>query len=231
MRTDGSGLELVAWGFRNPFGLAFSQDGRLFVTDNMYDVRGSRPVWGAGDILWEIRPGLWYGWPDFHGDRLLNEGDHYKPFGKPRPELLLSGYPNKPPRPSAVFAVHSSSNGFDFSRSNQFGYAGQAFVAQFGDETPNTGKTWQPVGFKVVRVDTATGVIQDFAVNKGKKNGPASMTGGGGLERPIAARFDPSGNALYVVDFGRMDHGEQTIPYPGTGVLWRIVKITPQTGK
>src|SRR4051794_18396978 len=35
----GGKLELVAWGFRNPFGLAFGPDGCLFATDNMYDER------------------------------------------------------------------------------------------------------------------------------------------------------------------------------------------------
>ncbi|HET6527998.1 MAG TPA: hypothetical protein VFG39_04535 [Balneolaceae bacterium] len=33
-------VELVAWGFRNPHGLAFSPDGILYVTENGYDVRG-----------------------------------------------------------------------------------------------------------------------------------------------------------------------------------------------
>ena len=48
-------MELVAWGFRNPFGLAVAPDGRLFVTDNGLVVRGSRPVWGSPDVLWEIK--------------------------------------------------------------------------------------------------------------------------------------------------------------------------------
>ena len=48
------GRELVAWGLRNPFGLAFAPDGTLYVTDNSYDVRGSRPVCGTGDLLWEV---------------------------------------------------------------------------------------------------------------------------------------------------------------------------------
>ena len=55
--------------------------------------------------------------------------------------------------------MHSSSNGFDFSRSKAFGFEGEAFIAQFGDMAPEVGKVWSPVGFKVVRVDVATGVI------------------------------------------------------------------------
>lgn len=64
---DGGDVELVAWGFRNPFGLAFSPDGQLYVTENSYDDRGSRPVFGTGDLLWKVISGRWYGWPDFHG--------------------------------------------------------------------------------------------------------------------------------------------------------------------
>jgi glucose/arabinose dehydrogenase len=62
---EGGIPELVAWGFRNPFGLAFSPDGRLFAADNGYDVRGSRPAWGTADLLWEVKEGAWHGWPDF----------------------------------------------------------------------------------------------------------------------------------------------------------------------
>src|SRR5215207_9607626 len=51
MPPEGGRLELVAWGFRNPFGLTF-RDGELYVSDNAYDRRGSRPVFGAGDLLW-----------------------------------------------------------------------------------------------------------------------------------------------------------------------------------
>jgi glucose/arabinose dehydrogenase len=43
IRPEGGEPELVAWGLRNPFGLAFLND-KLYVTDNGYDERGSRPV-------------------------------------------------------------------------------------------------------------------------------------------------------------------------------------------
>lgn len=48
----------------------------------------------------------------------------------------------------------------------------------------------RPVGFKIVPVNVQTDRIEEFAVNRGYTNGPASRIGGGGLERPIAARFD-----------------------------------------
>ncbi len=224
--ASGGALELYAWGFRNPFGLAFSPDGRLFITENGYDERGSRPIFGAADPFWAVKPGAWHGWPDYAEGRSV-EDRRYRPPGGPGPQPLLAKEPNPPPRPVAYFAVHSSSNGFDFSRSDAFGFKGQAFVAQFGDLAPEVGKVLAPVGFKVVRVDVESGSIHDFAINTAALKGPASRVEGGGLERPIAARFDPSGNALYVVDFGVMtlqESGPQG--EPKTGVLWRITRAS-----
>ena len=155
----------------------------------------------------------------------MDDGDLFTARGKARPVPLLEPEPGTPPPPAAVFPVHSSADGFDFSRSEAFGQVGDAFVACFGDEAPTSGKTLEPVGSKVVRVDPATGVIEDFAVNRGSTNGPASRIGGGGLERPVAARFDPPGEALYVVDFGVMLQGAKgAMPQPGTGALWRITR-------
>jgi glucose/arabinose dehydrogenase len=220
--ADGGGLELVAWGFRNPFGLAFAPNGQLFVTDNGYDDRGSRPIWGAGDILWRVVPGAWYGWPDYSAGQPV-DSDAFKPPGKAVPQRLLQRDPGTPPRPAAILGVHASSDGFDFSRSAKFGYVGEAFIAEFGDQSPTTGKSLHPVGFRVVRVDVGSGRIDDFAVNKGPHNGPASKIGSAGLERPVAARFDPSGDALYVVDFGVMLMSAMgPAPQQGTGVLWKI---------
>lgn len=222
--VNGGELELVAWGFRNPFGMAFSPDGNLYLTDNAYDNRGSRPVWGAGDVLWEVETGKWYGWPDFSaGESIVNNS--YDAPGEPDIQRVLQTYPGVPPDPAAILGVHSSSNGFDFSKNANFGYEGEAFIAQFGDMAPAVGKVLSPVGFKVVRVNVTTGVVSDFAVNKGKRNGPATWLNRGGLERPVAARFDPSGNALYIVDFGIMKMTKEgSEPVKNTGVVWKITR-------
>ncbi len=226
VRPDGSGLELVAWGFRNPFGLAFAPDGALYVTENQYDVRGSRPVFGTGDLLWRVEPQPetipWYGWPDFWGGVPLSE-DGFEAPGERAPGTVLQEAPGHPPRPVVVLGVHASANGLDVSREVAFGYEGDAFVAEFGDMAPGTGKVLAPIGYRVVRVDVEAGTVHEFAANKGETNGPASWLGTGGLERPVAVRFSPDGRALYVVDFGVMTIGEQgPEPRPGTGVLWRI---------
>jgi glucose/arabinose dehydrogenase len=217
VRPEGGPVELVAWGFRNPFGVGFSPDGQLFVSDNGYDDRGSRPVRAAGDWFWRVQPGIWHGWPDFAGGIPLWEMEG----GAPR---VLAVHPNEPPRPVVTFGVHSSSNHFDFSRNSAFGYVGQAFVAQFGDQAPIVGEVLDPVGYKVVRVDVERGVVTTFAENRANQ-GPASKIGGGGLERPISARFNPDGTALYVVDFGVLTNSKEgSNPVSATGVVWRITR-------
>lgn len=225
IKPGGGPLELVAWGLRNPYGLAFSPDGRLFATEHGYDERGSRPVWGAGDHLWAISSGTWYGWPDYSGGKPLADR-RLSPGGR-AVAALLSREPGRPPRPAAEFAVHASASGLDFSRSEAFGHVGEAFVAEFGDLAPLSGKLLGPVGFKVVRVQLETGAVEDFAVNRGRTNGPASLLRSGGLERPIALRFSPDGSALYIVDFGVVTaHKEGIKPYKGTGAVWRIRRRT-----
>lgn len=224
VRPEGGPLELVAWGFRNPFGLAFAPDGRLFATDHGYEVRGSRAVFGAGDLLWEVHPGAWYGWPDFNGGQRIDD-EVFRPASYPPPRRLLAIYPNEPPLPTANMAAHSSCYGLDFSHHAAFGHVGEAFVAQMGAQAPTADTVMAPVGVKVVRVDTQTGRVTDFAVNRGDRQGPASRTGGGGLERPVAARFSPGGEALYVVDLGILPSDRKGGPrHEGTGVLWRIVR-------
>ena len=228
--VEGGEPELVAWGLRNPYGLATDAKGTLYATENAFDVRGSRPIFGAPDVLWKVDPGAWYGWPDFSAGVPVSS----ELFDTPKvgiPKQLLRNHPSIPPKPVAKLAVHSSSSGMDISRSEQFGFVGNAFIAQFGDQAPAVGKVWGPVGFKVVMVDLKTGLNTEFAVNRAKSNGPASLLKTGGLERPIAARFDPEGKALYIVDFGilRMDENGSH-PEAGTGVVWKISKISRKHG-
>ena len=91
--------------------------------------------------------------------------------------------------------------------------------------SPDVGKVYGPVGFKVVRVDVKTGDIADFAVNTGEKNGPASQLGRGGLERPNAVKFSRDGQAMYIVDFGIMEIPKYgPAPKKNTGVIWKVTK-------
>ncbi|UYQ94099.1 PQQ-dependent sugar dehydrogenase [Chitinophaga horti] len=222
----GGKMEVVAWGLRNPYGLAVDKTrGKLYVAENAADNRGSRPIFGAPDVLWEIKPGTWYGWPDYVAGLSLKDHKGFKAPGSRPIQAVLQSDPGEVPKPAARLGVHSSSNGTAFSTSDAFGFKGEAFVAQFGDMAPNVGKVLAPVGFKVVRVNPETGVVTDFIINKGKKNGPASWQGHHGLERPVSVTFSEDGKSMYVVDFGIMlMHNGQVLPKPNTGVIWKITK-------
>lgn len=223
VRPSGGPVQLVAWGIRNPFGIAFSPSGQLYATDAAFDSRGSRPIENAPDALWRVKPGVWHGWPDYAAGIPVTD-PRFKPQGQPQPQFLLARHPNTPPRPVARFTPHSSAHGLDFSRSAAFGHRGQAFVSEFGDVTPVTGVVSQPPGYRVVRVDPATGRIASFATNRAGRPGPASKVGGGGLERPTDVQFDRSGTAMYVVDFGVITTPLVPNPRTRTGVLWRITR-------
>lgn len=50
-----------------------------------YDDRGTRPVWGASDVLWRIISGTWYGWPDYVAGEPITMSKFRSP-GKPAPQ-------------------------------------------------------------------------------------------------------------------------------------------------
>jgi glucose/arabinose dehydrogenase len=145
--------------------------------------------------------------------------------GEEDPQKILVNDPGTPPQPVASLGVHSSSNGISFSTNEDFGFEGQAFIAQFGDMAPGVGKVLSPVGYRVVRADVETGIVEDFATNKAKKNGPASWLETGGLERPVSVQFSPDGTALYITDFGILATSKEGAnPVKNSGVVWKITR-------
>lgn len=223
---DGNNLEVVAWGLRNPYCVGFTSDGRLFCTEHGMDERGRRYILDDPDDFYEIKEGEWYGWPDFASGIRLD--DPYWGEGGHGREPVLAEFPNpSPPKPVVSFQTHVAANGFDFCRTTDFGFEGDAFVACFGDLAPVTTLTRAvtPAGFKVVRVNMQTHQVFDFAVNR--LTGPASKLPHDGFERPSHCQFGPDGS-LYIVDFGII----HIAPERGairqqidTGALWRIRRV------
>lgn len=229
-RPDGTELEAVAWGLRNPYGLAFTEDGRLFATEHGADERGERQIIGDVDDLYEIQPGAWYGWPDYASGVRLDD-PRWGEKGRGREPLIADPPDPDPPKPVITFEPHAASNGLDICREEGFGFPGQAFVALFGDVAPVTTQPSTPVGFKVVRVDLKQRTVHDFAVNK--LPGPATKLPHSGFERPAHCAFGPDG-ALYVIDFGEIsiapEKGGIRMP-EGSGALWRIRRTGSSPGK
>lgn len=222
---DGTDLELVAWGLRNPFRMKFDCYNRLFSTDHGMDIRGSRPVANSPDSFYLIEPGKWYGWPDYTGGLPVTL-PIFKPEDGPQPTFLLSRHPMIPPKPIAKFEPHSAIMGFDFNYYYGFGNFGDVYIAEFGSEAPRTtgGKPLHHVGHRVSKIDICTGKVTTFAINK--SGYAASHDNGGGLERPIDVVFSNEGD-MYIVDFGVMTH-EEVEGYhgfiPNTGVIWKVTR-------
>jgi glucose/arabinose dehydrogenase len=216
IRPDGTGLEVVAWGFRNPYGLAFDRRGFLWVYNHGYDDRGSRPVGQAPDELHVLRSGQWYGFPDYSAGEPLTQ-PKFKPSVGPVPQALVRNPSAVPPKPWAVLPPHSAGGAFDFAPP-AFGWRDEVFVPLSGPFDPQTPAD-RALGAKVVRIDR-NGRRSDFAVNR--VPGPASLNGLTGFEHPSCARFGPDG-ALYLTDFGVMRAGPKGMELvPQTGALWRI---------
>ncbi|MCA1842230.1 MAG: PQQ-dependent sugar dehydrogenase, partial [Actinobacteria bacterium] len=221
-RPDGSGLEVYAWGFRNPYGLETGPDGSLYVTMHGFDARGSRPVENAWDCFYRVQQGAWYGWPDFACDTPVTDARfHVK--DKPRPAFLLARHPSEsPPAPIARFDPHAATNGFAFSPSARWGPPTTAYIALFGDFTPATGTVDRPRGVKIVKVDAVSGRTSEFIANE--TPGQASRHSAGGLEHPSDVTFGPDG-AMYIADWSIARVSEKGLVLkPDTGVIW---KVTP----
>ncbi len=219
---DGSNLELVAWGLRYPSHIRFDNQNRLFVANQSFEDRGSRPIANAPDEFLLVVPGLWYGWPDYTGGEPVTSS-RFKPEGGKQPEFLLTNHPNVPPRPYATFPPYANIVGFDFNYNN-FGSYGDVYIAEFGsagirvdgEVTPYAG-----FGHRISKIDMSSGGVTTFAINK--SGFPSSITREGGFGRPVDVNFGPDG-ALYVLDLGTNAINNPNLYYPNTGVIWRIYR-------
>jgi len=208
---DGDALEVVAWGLRNAYGLGFLPDGRLLAVDQGPDDRGSRPIGHAPDLLFEVRRGAWYGWPDFiDGDPV--DAPRYRPDRGPTPRPLLANHEELPPPERALlrFPPHTAAVKFAVAPPAWDAYTGHLFVALFGDEQPMTAPAGPRAGRAVARIDPTRSTLH-----------PAVA---GPLVRPIDVRFDPVDAAMHILDFGHfeMTEGSRLTAEPNSGKLWRL---------
>ncbi|MGD0299516.1 MAG: sugar dehydrogenase [Bryobacteraceae bacterium] len=210
-QMDGSGVELVAWGLRNAYGLGFLADGRMLATDQGADYRGSRPILNCPDFLYEVRHGAWYGWPDFFGGRPATDPGFRAP-GDPDIQFLLSNHSELPrlELPLLEFEVNACATKFALVPTYIKQHAGDLIVALFGDESSLTGAEGPRVGRKLVRIRLADRSIHPV------KPMP--------FERPIDVLFERVSHAAYVVDFGEFEIApdKSIVARAGTGVLWKL---------
>ena len=257
-KPDGSDLKLVAWGMRLDAytGLTFDKSGKhLIVTDPGAEERGSRPIKGDDDKIWNIdvsnstNLGKWYGWPDFFGGKNkelkpVTDPQFRSPRGGSKPlQFLMENHPTNPKLfADAGYAVKLTAATLS-NTSSAFGFGGMAFIGEYGTHAPFThefqqkvkeyipGNTNQTIiGQKIIKLDTTTGNYSDFI---SLKRPDASF-------RPVGLSFSPDGNALYIASLGRSEtrkalpSGEPLpIPtiwmYPSTGVIWKVTRSVSAT--
>lgn len=191
-RPDGSGLELVAWGLRNAYGLGFLPDGRLLATEQGPDDRGSRPIGNAPDLLYDVKRGAWYGWPDFVGARPVDD-PAFRPTRGPQPRPILANHAALPPPelPLLRFPVNAAATKFAVVPMASCCWPGQLLVAIFGDEKPMTAPPGAKVGRALLRVDPA-----DWSAHPVTLPDP---------RRPIDVSVSPDGGRIWVLDFGHFE--------------------------
>ena len=237
---DGTDLKLVGWGLRNPSGLAFNEDGRLFTANHGADERGNRPIANDNDRLYEIKLNetAFYGWPDFYRNA--------EPVTDPKFQVknlapLQFVMQNHPPveKPLLELEVGSALAQVDFSSSfnntNDFDLKNIAFIAEFGIMVPIShlplsikNQDKEIVGQKVIMFNPQNKSYSDF-ISLDKPD--ASF-------RPVGIAFNKNENALYVTSIGKVEV-RTTLPndnnielsepspwfYPNTGVIWKVTKI------
>ncbi|MFZ3589128.1 PQQ-dependent sugar dehydrogenase [Bacillus sp. DJP31] len=212
---DGSGLRVYLHGLRNVFGLGFAPNGKLYFTEYGFDQNHSpRPIKGL-ETMWEAIEGGWYGFPDFSAGLPVTD-PMFKPDKSPQPEFVLKKHPSLATKPTIIWEHGTSPSKFDFSKNQRFGYKDWAFVTLFGSFLPQAG-----IGYKVVRVNVKTGETGDFLANLN----PGEKTTG--VVHPIDCRFSPSGEELYVLDFGKIfsiAKSPNLKTEASGGILWRIRK-------
>lgn len=216
---DGTNLELLAWGLRNPFQVRFDINDRLIIANQGMEARGSRPIANGADELYVLREGAWYGWPDYVAGEPVSL-PKFKPVDAPQPQLLLETIPSIPPYPLAKFPASSTIMGFDFNYDEAFGPVGDAYIAQFGhimyQEDKDDIRTG--VGHRIMRVNMDSGEVSTFAINN------TGFPEEEGLGRPTDVKFGPDG-AMYITDFAIASEEYPRVYLPNTGVIWKITKV------
>ena len=271
---DGSGLEVYAWGLRNPYGLMWSSDGQLYCSENGCDARGVRPIANDPEDMYVITQGAWYGWPDF-GSGVPFTDPRFQVANGPPIEFLMREHPPVV-KPLMTFPKHASVTKLEVSPGGHggvFGERGDIIMALFGHMAPITGELKHHGGHRVVLIHPAarrsTTLLSSsddtHSEHGGASGGPPPPDADGnalgqpvepesaqdrmkahdgkghgdhaneaaheaknrGPRRPIDVRFTPSGDALYVVDFGVLSVDPMLKPasIPRSGVVWRLQPI------
>lgn len=211
---DGTDLKLVGWGLRNPSGLAFNEDGRLFSANHGADERGSRPIANDNDQLFEIKLNetAFYGWPDFLGNGEPVTDPKFQVKNLPPLQFVMQNHPPVEKPLVLLEPVHTAVIQMAFANKS-FSFDGDAFVAQIGSHAPPPGTT---VGQNVVHVNIDNKTVSDFISLKNPTT----------LFRPTDIEFNKKGTAMYIVDWGNLREPGPGDTIPNSGIVWKVTLTT-----
>ncbi len=140
--SDGTDLKVVAWGLRNPYGLAFDSNNRLIVSVDGADERGSRPIANDEDKVYSIdvlnstssnsSSSKFYGWPDYFGNGEPVTSGKFQSNSSTQPLQFLMQ--NHPPveKPLALVGHNATVTQMAMSNNSNFGFKGNMFIGEFG---------------------------------------------------------------------------------------------------
>jgi glucose/arabinose dehydrogenase len=262
---NGTDVKTIAWGLRNPYGLAFTSDGKqLLVTNNGADERGSRPIANDTDKVYKIDLTAnsttsikYFGWPDYFGNAEPVENNtkfmSISSINDQLPQFLIKDHPPVEKPLSLIGEAVAATQIAVLDNSSEFAPPNMAFIGEFGTAaplihpfaqlTPQQPEGFKPtiIGQKVIMLDPEAGNFTDFI---SLKNVDTTF-------RPIGIKFNPQGDALYVVSNGKFEittdvpgppsgldnyrtgkglypfaslHATAW-PYANEGVVWKVTKI------
>lgn len=182
INPDGSGLKIYAAGLRNPVGMGWSTDGKLWTAVNERDELGDDLV---PDYLTHVEPGGFYGWPYRYW------GNHPDPRVKDAPpEQALNTL-----TPDVALGSHTASLGLAFYDRDAYPdkYRHGVFIGQHGSWNRSVLS-----GYKVIfipfRDGKPAGEAEDFLTGFVSDLGKRKVRG-----RPVGVTVMPDG-ALMVAD-------------------------------
>jgi hypothetical protein len=119
---------------------------------------------------------------------------------------------------------HGSANMFDFSRTKDFGFKGDIFIAETGSIPTGTGAATL-TGFKVARIDRNTGSVTDFVTHPDNNMNTIFPVDSsvppkpilGAFNKPIDVRFRD--DEMFIVDFGVSN---PATPTANSGKIWKV---------
>lgn len=197
---------------------------RMFVMIVLFNLGSSRPIANDSDKFYEINliesDASRYVWPDFFGNAEPATDEKFQSnMSSEHLEFVMQNHLDVE-RPLALFEPpHTAVIQMDFaSADEQFGFIGEAFVAQLGPNAP-TPLEQGVVGQNIVRVNVNNGTINEFITLKEPSTGfkPTDV---------VFHQEDESDNTtLYIMDWGNI------LPptVPNTGIVWKITHTGDST--